>query len=115
MLDEASFHSGGDIEEGLAAVLQGDWSRTPMASRLAASDRPAADLIGSLLATDPTERPCTAGRTAALVQHPWFAARLGAELSDVVERRVRPPLIVRGGAGAPRPGTGAVGDFWVKI
>ena len=34
------------------------------------------------------------------MQHPWFAARLGAELSDVVERRVRPPLVVRGGAGA---------------
>ncbi len=103
---------GGDIEAGLQRVLQGDWATSAVASRLAATDAAAADLIGSLLALDPADRPCTAGRTGALIQHPWFASRLGDNLAAVCERTARPPLDVRGPAKPPKPGSGVRGSFW---
>jgi hypothetical protein len=104
--------SGGDVEAGLQHVLQGDWAATAVAVRLAASDADAADLIGSLLAVDPADRPCTAGRTAALARHPWFASRLADGLSAVCERTATPPLAVRGAAKPPKPGSGVLGSFW---
>lgn len=105
--------SGGDVEAGMQHVLLGQWSSTAMAARLAATDADAADLIGSLLTVDPADRPCTAGRTAALVSHPWFAARLGDNLGAVIERTATAPLAVRGAAARPpKPGSGVFGDFW---
>lgn len=104
--------SGGDIEAGLQCVLRGDWTGSAVASLLAATDADAADLIDSLLALDPADRPCTAGRTGALVQHPWFVSRLGDNLAAVRERTARPPLRVRGPAKAPKPGSGIYGSFW---
>ena len=104
--------SGGDIEEGMQRVLQGHWAASAVASRLAATDADAADLISSLLAVDPADRPCTAGRTGALVQHPWFDSSLGDSLGAVCERTLRPPIDVRGPAKPPKPGSGVVGSFW---
>ena len=105
--------SGGDVEAGMQHVLLGQWSSTAMAARLAATDADAADLIGSLLAVDPADRPCTARRTAALISHPWFAARLGDSLGAVVERTAAAPLAVRTAvARPPKPGTGVLSDFW---
>lgn len=104
--------SGGDIEEGLQRVLQGEWAASAVASRLAATDADAVDLIGSLLAVDPADRPCTAGRTRALVQHPWFVSRLEGSLAAICERTSRPPIDVRGPAKPPKPGSGVIGSFW---
>jgi serine/threonine protein kinase len=104
--------SGGDFEAGLQRVLQGDWATSAVASRLAATDADAADLISSLLVLDPADRPCTAGRTGALLRHPWFASRLGDNLAAVCERTARPPLDVRGPAKPPKPGSGVLGSFW---
>ena len=106
--------SGGDIEVGLQRVLRGDWAASAVASRLAAADADAADLIDSLLQPDPADRPCTAGRTGALVQHPWFVSRLGDNLVAVRERTARPPLEVRGPTKPPKPGSGVYGSFWKR-
>jgi serine/threonine protein kinase len=105
--------AGGDVEAGMHSVLLGQWSSTLMAVRMAGKDADAADLIGSLLSVDPTDRPCTAGRTAALISHRWFAARLGDSLGAVVERTATAPLVGRGPAARPpKPGSGIFGDFW---
>ena len=104
--------SGGDIEAGLQRVLQGGWGASGVASRLAATDAEAVHLIAGLLALDPADRPCTAGRTGALVQHSWFVSRLGDSLGAVCGRTARAPLDVRGREKPPKPGSGVVGSFW---
>jgi serine/threonine protein kinase len=72
-------------------------------------------LLRQLLHPDPQQRLGFVGRTAGIVQHPWFGSVLGGGdvLQAVWERRPPPPLRVPAHMRkrAPTPGTGAAGAF----